>query len=234
MFSWSRRRQLSIFVVFAATVFIIVGAIIYFFRADTEGEDVAIQSKDLAILWSRVFSVREGIVDAAALIENPNTNLRSSGFSYSIKLYDANNILVAVRDGKTFINPGERFLIFEHTIAVQNRLPSRAIVTIREVVWEKAATEPVLPLSILRTDRLLLDEVPHLLAVVANQSNESLGGIEASAILWNAFDEVLGASRTIVDGFSGGEEKNLMFTWPMQLPGVERGEILLRKMPNSL
>ena len=234
MFSWSKRRQLGIFAVFAAIVLITVGVVIYFFRADTEGEDVRIQSKDLVILWSRVFSVREGIVDAAAFIENPNANLRSPEFSYSIKLYDANNILVSVRDGKTFINPGERFLIFEHTIAVQNRLPSRAIVTVREVAWEKAATEPVLPLRILRTDRLLEDEVPHLLAVVANQSNEPVGGIEASAVLWSASDEVLGVSQTIIDGFAGGEEKSLVFTWPTQISGVERAEVLFRRMPNSL
>ncbi len=233
MFSWSKRRQLGVFAIFAAIIFVVVGLMIYFFRADTAGEGGAVRPKDLVILWSRVFPVREGIVDAAAFVENPNADLRSSEFSYSIKLYDATTILVAVRDGRTFINPGERFLIFEHTIAVQNRLPSRAIVTIREVAWERSSAGPVLPVNVLRTNRLLEDTVPRLEAAVANQSNESVGRLEASAVLWSESDEALGVSRTIVDGISGNEEKSLIFTWPTPVPGVDRAEILFRRIPGS-
>ena len=68
---------------------------------------------DLTILWSRVFSVREGSYDAAALVENQNQFLASKKLVYAFKLYDKDNILVAIRENFTFVNAGEKLIIFE-------------------------------------------------------------------------------------------------------------------------
>ena len=236
LFSWSLRRQFIVFAILVLLVLGSVGGVAYYFwqkfyNPRPTGPDVVAEARDLVILWSRVFPVREGIVDVAVFVENPNDTVRSSSFVYSMKLYDAKNILVAVRDGSTFVNPRERFLVFEPLIVVQKSVPTRAILTIREVQWEASPVEPVLGISVLRTTRFLEDVAPRLEAVVQNQSGNTIQNIEASAVLWNASDEAVGVSRTVVDSIVNEEEKNLVFTWPESISGVERAEILLRRIP---
>src|SRR3989338_4455956 len=124
IFSWGIRRQLVVIGIFAVFVFLIVGGLIYYFQAeptcfdkrqnqDEEGVDCggqcapcSEQIHDLTILLSRAFSVRECSYDAAALLDNQNQFLGSKNLVYAFKLYDKDNILIAVRENSTFIGAG--------------------------------------------------------------------------------------------------------------------------------
>lgn len=252
IFSWGVRRQLAVFAVFAAIVVLIVGGLIYYFRPeptcfdnkqnqDEEGIDCggavarcapcSEKIRDVAILWTRFFPVREGVYDAAALLENGNQFLKTGKFVYAIKLYDAQNVLISIREGSAFIQPGERFLVFEPNIVAQNRLPRTALLEMRSVSWEAAAPEP-LKIDILRRDLLLSDPTsPRLEVMVKNQSAGVYRNIEAVAALLGSGDGVLGVSKTKIDRLDIGEERTAVFTWPTAISGVERADIFLRQIP---
>ena len=189
------------------------------------------QVRDFTVLWTRFFKIREeGGYDIAALVENQNQFYAATKLSYAIKLYDKDNILVSVKEGRTFANAGERFVIFEPNFAVRNRLPARAIVEIREVSWISKEAKP-LPIDILKKDVLLSEIPPRVEARIKNQAAEIFRNIEATAVLYGAAGEAIGASRTILDNLDIHEEARLNFTWPQEIPGVSAVEIYLRSAP---
>lgn len=251
--TWGLRRQLAVFAIFAAAVLLIVFGAIYYFRPepscfdnrqnqDEEGVDCggemarcttcSEQIRDLTTLWTRFFLVREGVVDAAALLENSNQFLGAKKFVYAVKLYDENNVLIAIRENSTFILPGEKFLIFEPNIIIQDRAPKNAVLEMRAVNWEPS--EPAPPqIDILEKDIFLADIiVPRLEVAIKNQSrSEIYKNIETSAVLLNKDGDVLGVSRTVVDRLNILEEKTLTFTWPWSIEAVFKAEIFLRQIP---
>lgn len=248
IFAWGIRRQLAVFAIFAVVVLLIVGGIIYYFQPeptcfdnrknqDEEGIDCGGQCApcsekihNLTILWSRAFSVREGLYDAAALLDNQNQFLGSKKLVYAFKLYDKDNILIAVRENSTFVGAGEKFIIFESNFAIQNRIPARAVLELREVRWESAEPE-ALPIDLLSKDILLEDALPRLDARIKNLSANTIKNLEASAIVLDSSGAVLGASRTKLDLLEGLAESHLIFTWPKQIPGAANSQIFLRKIP---
>ena len=252
--SWGFRTQLKFFGIFAAAIFIIVGALVYFLwpaptcfdnrqNQDEEGVDCgganclpcANKISELNILWTRTIKISDGVYDVAALLENANQFLSAKYISYIIKLYDSNNILVALKENSTFIYPGEKFVIFEPSISTQNRIPVRALLEIdrSSLLWEKAESKP-LKIDILRSQKFL-DEGMLLPARVEteikNMSNLLYRNIQVIAVLWGGAGDVLGVSRTIIEKMDIDESKTITFTWPKAIPGVDRVEIFLRQVP---
>ncbi|OGF64496.1 hypothetical protein A2661_03065 [Candidatus Giovannonibacteria bacterium RIFCSPHIGHO2_01_FULL_45_24] len=252
IFSWGVRRQLGVFAVFAAIILLVVGWLIYYFRPeptcfdnkqnqDEEGIDCggaearcapcSEKIRDIAILWTRFFPIREGVYDAAALLENGNQFLKTEKFVYAIKLYDASSVLISIREGTTFIQPGEKFLVFEPNIAAQNRSPKTAVLEMRSVSWETGEPDP-LKIDVLRKDIFLADpSSPRLEARVKNQSTSVYRNIEAVALLLGSRDIVLGVSKTKIDRLDIGEERAAVFTWPTAISGVEMADVFLRQIP---
>lgn len=246
--SWGAKRKLSVFAVFAVIVFFGVIAIIYFFQApptcfdrkQNQGEagvdcgepcaPCSNQIRDLALLWTRFFPVSADAVEIAALLENTNQFLAAKNLVYAVKLYDTDNVLIAVRENTTFIEAGSRFVIYESAMATGNRTPAKAIVEIRSAEW--VAQEPrVLKIDILNIDNFLDGEAPHVELGIKNRGGETYKNIEVTAVLFNSADEAVGASRTVADSLGIDEEKKLVFTWPEAIPSAQNVEIFFRQMP---
>ena len=248
IFAWSVRRQLVVIGIFAVFVFLIVGGLIYYFQpeptcfdkrqnqdeesVDCGGSFPPFSEKihNLTILWSRVFSVREGSYDAAALVDNQNQFLASKKLVYAFKLYDKDNILVAIRENFTFVNAGEKLIVFEPNFPVQNRIPARAVLELREVRWEAAEPE-VLPIDILSKDLSLENGSTRLEVRVKNRLSNPISNIEISAAISDASGAVLGVSATKLDLLDIFAESHLVFTWPKQMSGATDVQIFFIIIP---
>ena len=142
--NWAKRRQVTLFFIVLAIVAI---PLVYVYikqtapscfdkkqNQDEEGIDCGGKNcekclgeiRNLEVIWAKSFKVTGGRYEAASIVSNPNAFLGISNLRYAIKLYDADNILIAVREGITFINPGERVLIFESSIGTGERVPANA------------------------------------------------------------------------------------------------------------
>src|SRR3989338_1384244 len=141
--SWAAKKQLTYFLVF---LIVIIGVIVGFYlnitapscndkkqNQDEKGVDCGGvcakeclgEIKDLAVLWSKPLQVSGSDYDAIALVENRNLFLSSKSVKYQFKFYDDRNILIALREGKIFINPGQKFAIFENGIDAGSRKPAK-------------------------------------------------------------------------------------------------------------
>lgn len=182
--------------------------------------------RDIAVLWRRFFVLKDGFVDAAALVQNPNQLLRAKEFRYAVRIFDRANVLIAVRENTVTIQPGETMLIFEPQIPIIERTPARIVIEPRGALWEKAEAE-VVNINIVRLQILLTDEFPRLEARVRNEAPHPYNDVEVNAILYRG-DEAVGVSRTVIDRLELNEEKNLIFTWPRTIEGITRAELLFR------
>lgn len=169
--------------------------------------------KDLVSVWARPLRVNDGSYDVVAMIENRNLSLVAKSAKYQFKLYDKNNVLVAVRSGQTFVPPGQKFAIFESNIDTGRRVPAKTFLEFEEnISWEVNRDDKI---SIVVTNKEYDDEqFPRLSAVLSNKSIQDAKGVWATAILYNFDGNVIAASATKVDIIEAGEDENVYFTWP--------------------
>ncbi|NOY35703.1 MAG: hypothetical protein GXP44_02175 [bacterium] len=184
--------------------------------------------KNLVVSWAKPFKLKDGVYDAAALVENPNLFLALPSLKYKFKLYDEDGVLVAVRGGETFFNPGEKFVIFETGIETGKRIPKRAFIELEQNPrWKRIEKE---------TARLVVsgksftnDPFPRLTARISNKSIFSADGVYAVAVLYDGEKNATAASSAAIGLVDGGSSRQISFTWPK--PFAENpasSEILLR------
>ena len=153
--SWAAKKQLTFFLVF---LIIIIGAAVGFWLKiaapsctdgkQNQGEkgvdcggpcakECLGEIKDLAVLWSKPLKVSGSNYDAVALAENRNLFLSAKSVRYQFKFYDDRNILIASREGEIFVNPGQKFALFENSIDVGAREPAKVFLEFQKNInWE--------------------------------------------------------------------------------------------------
>lgn len=249
MVSWSARRQFT-YIAGAMLVFIFALALPIFFvtyRAPSCTDGVKNQGEfgvdcggpcallckanalDLIIHWQRAFKVKDGVYNVLAYVENPNLDSGIAVIPYDFKLYDKDNLLIYERHGQTFVPPRKIFGIFESDIITDKRLPTHTFFEFLGVpAWKKSRTlEPVLTFSNQLISRT--DSAPRLAANINNPGLSPVYNTEVVAILYDASNNAVASSRTIIDKVPATGFASLVFTWPESFSApVSRTELLYR------
>ncbi len=231
--SWSgRRRALYFFSVFAVIV-IAAGAIGYavFYEAptctdgkqnaDEQGVDCgggctivcSFSAAAPIVQWSRLIEVIPGVYTVVALVENPNSGVAAYDIPYTFKLRGADNILVEEEKGKFYLPPKSVVPIFATGIKTGSRIPTRVEFSYGKTTW---VNEPPYPLdiSINNIDIEREDSSPRLTARLVNHSLDSIPELPLVAVIYDAEQNVLHASRTVLKNVAGAGEMDMVFTWP--------------------
>jgi len=224
---WSTVRQLLIALIVGA-VLLILGATAYFAFIYTppsctdgvqnqgeEGVDcggacarVCVQP-NISTLWSRSVSVARGVYHAVALIKNPDTSTRGT-FPYTLSLFDAENILVATREGRFTILPGEIAPLFEANIITGERAPVRTFVDIGPGVFDRAERGSA-PVRTLSFD--VHNEAGTVAATIENQTLFPVEDVVVTALLYDDSGILMRASQTLVERLDARERRVVVFTW---------------------
>jgi len=187
------------------------------------------QVKKATVLWTRSFEVVPGVYGAVAYVDNPNFDAGIRNVRYSFKLFDAESLLVAERRGSTYISPNGVTAVFEGAIASGERVPIRAFFEfLEEPQWERVLIG-VEGLSI--GERRLLNEesAPRLEGEVKNDSFSDIRDVEIIATIFNADNNAIASSRTVVPLLAKQSSAPLVFTWPKPFgTPVAKVEILPR------
>ena len=130
---------------------------------------------------------------------------------YRVRLYDSNNILVALKEGRTFVNPREKFLLYEPDIATLERVPTRAAIEFTSKDFFRIERERP-QLLVTRKD---FQNAPNgqVRAVVKNQSLFAVKDIFVSAVLYDKDENALGVSVSKISEIPGEGEREVIFTW---------------------
>ena len=183
---------------------------------------------DLITIWSKPFELENGRYDAAALVENPNLSLSLPFFKYKFKLYDANNILIALREGESFFNPGEQYVIFETDIDTGKRIPKKAFVEFQtNLDWKKLEKED---LTLIISKKGFVNEpYPRLSIEIENKSLFPVKDVRSAAVLYDENKNAVAVSTTVIDSIGGESLHPVVFMWPQSFEEQpSSSEIFLR------
>lgn len=194
---------------------------------DTGGPCPLLDARTLqphATLWTRSFRVRDGSYNVAAYIQNPNKEAGVRQVRYRLGLYDAQNILVAEREGTTFIMPGSITPILEPRIETGNRIVARTYLEfVGALVWERLENT-ALVVGVNNKEVTEVDSKPRLTATVSNNSVADLVGSSFVAVIFDPAGNAFAASATTLDRLSAGASTPIAFSWPDPFP-VQVGRI---------
>ncbi len=188
--------------------------------------DKLCQAPKVSALWARAVNVAPGVYHAVALVRNPEANAGTESLPYTFYLYDANNILVAQREGTMFLNPGEDVPLFEANILTGSRIPVRAFADFGQATW-KRMERPQNPLAIV--SQTLDEKTLKLIGTVENTSPLAVKAALVTALLYDADGVLVTASQTSLATLAAHDRRAVTFTW--QVPFVKpivRADIVAR------
>lgn len=173
--------------------------------------------RNLIVVWSKEFKLEGGEYEAAALVKNPNLFLGAPSLKYRFKIYGDNNILIAVREGETFINPGEQYVIFESGIDTGERVPKSAFIELEEnPEWERIEKE--IPQIVVSGKEFFNEPYPRLMVDISNKSVFPVSDISAVAVLYDGDGNAKAVSSTKIKSIEGDSSRRIVFTWPSPFP----------------
>lgn len=253
--SWaSRRRTIYTFGTILFFTILIGGPVMYWYLSIPEtcndgiqnGNETAIDKggscpllderllSPHAILWAREFPVRDGTYNVIAYVENPNDGAGVFAAPYRFKLYDARNVLVAEREGSTYLMPGTVTPVFEGAIDTGSRTVSRAYLEFTApLVWVRM-NDATLPIEIESKEVADAATAPRLTAIIRNTSVVDIKDVEFVAVVFDTAGNAFAGSSTLVPLLHAGERKELVFTWPDRFTYVPgRIDVLPSARPNA-
>lgn len=246
--SWRAKKQLFYFGLFAAIVFIIVAGLILLLRPlpscfdkkQNQGEEgidcggpcksCVAEAKEPIVLWVRLFeTAQKGFYDAAALIKNSNPNFKLASFEYRFKLYDEQNILVALKEGKNFLNAGDELLIFERGFRAGERTPKRAGFEILSKIFESGQKQEI-PVKII--DKKFSKQLfPAVEIILENISLFPIENIALQIALLDESGNVYQVQRTKIDKIEGESRESVVLSWPFDFKEPKNIEVYLQQIP---
>lgn len=238
--SWSSRRQILYFTILFGAL-IVAGVILiypYFNKVPTcfdnkqNGDEAGldcggscqkvctVDALKLVTLWSRAFEVVPGKYNLMAYVENQNRESGIASINYEFKVYDDNNIFIARQSGTTFISSNDRTAVFESGIDTGNRIAGRVTFTFTSVpTWIKIDRDQRNALAISSADKVLSNALsnPKLEAQIVNKTLSEIKNLDVYAILYDEDDNVMTASKTLIDVLPKNGKAPVVFTWPKPL-----------------
>ncbi len=177
------------------------------------------QAIEPIVLWQRYFEIVPGTYSVVAYVENPNPSVWARDVEYIFKIYDLDGVLVYEGPGKSDLPPRQSSPIFQTSINLGARTPSRMSFELKEVgEWQK---DEEYKNSIQVVDRKFerLEESPRVEVEIKNSDIKELRELELVALVFDSSGNALGASRTFLDSISAEDTKTLVFTWPNPFSG---------------
>lgn len=186
------------------------------------------------VMWQRVFQVVPGVYNAVAYIQNPNVLTRVDNVGYIFRLYDKDNILVAEKTGRTFLSANKTSAVFEAGVRTGVRVPVRTSFEFTESPsWLQNPANYKEPSVVVKNVVLTNDSsLPRIDASVHNLSLDTIKTIGVIAIIYDADDNAIAASRTVVENLPSQSIAPIAFTWPAPFASsAVRKEIILEIYP---
>jgi hypothetical protein len=129
-------------------------------------------------------------------------------------LYDENNVLVAERDGSTYIMPGAVTPVFSGAVDTGNRVVAHTYFEFTQpLTWERLVdTSGVITLR----DTSIADAAtsPRVTAQAENTSVADLKDLVFIVAVFDPAGNAFAASQTALSELKAGETHKIIFTWP--------------------
>ena len=167
-----------------------------------------------SILWSRSFTVRDGLYSSVAYVQNDNAQAGVRLVHYRFGLYDEKNVLIAERTGRMFIMPASVTPVYEFNISTGNRAVAHTYFEFSEpLVWERLKNEAAV-ITVSNRQMSGVDSSPRLMAIAENTSVAPVSGLSFVTVIFDPAGNARASSMTSLSRLNAGEKQQIIFTWP--------------------
>lgn len=195
------------------------------------------QTRQPAVVWARSFLTvsaasttsaagekAANVYTAAAYIQNTNLTAGARSVAYSFQLFDANNQLIIERDGVTDLPPLPTIPIIEPGIPTGTHKVARTLFAFSALpVWHAIAPDSLPQVGV--SHQVLAPDGSRLALTLENTTVKDISNITVGSVLFDANGVALAASKSLVASLPRKSSQDVIFTWPLGVPGVVRAEI---------
>lgn len=231
MHKWALKRQLIAALILSLPVIVIALLLIYFIYPSSScvdgkknGNEAEVdcggecrpclgRTDPPVIIWARPFLVRQGVYDAAALVENPNFQAGSRDVRYTFKLYDENGVLLASRSGGEYLYPSERIFVYEPVMPTGSKRAVKAEFRIDSIKWERLEAPTPPEIDVIKKD-YIGDPHPIVTVRLANRGLIREQKLEVFVLLERKDGNAYAVSKTVIENLESSASRDLLFTWP--------------------
>jgi len=174
-----------------------------------------------------------GRTDVIAYIENPNLSAKAEAAHYTIELYDANNAVVATKEGTVDLPP-LRTPLFVPNFFSGEQTTLRAFLTIDSASLDWFDYEDT---RVILTTRDVVvehpDTLPRIKATLENPSTKSFKNVKVVITVFDEENNAIAASQTVVPQIRAEGEADVVFTWNAPFIGTPARQEILPILPES-
>ena len=158
-------------------------------------------------------SPQPGRIDVIAYIENKNNNAQVEGARYLVQLYDTNHHMIASKSGTVNLPPSSTSPVFIPELYQGNAPVSDAFLTLdpASLLWVRTSGNPVLPSQ--SQLEIMNGPMPKITAVLTNPIAYPIYNEKVVATVFNAQNNAIGASQTVVPILPAQGTAPIVFTW---------------------
>jgi hypothetical protein len=180
----------------------------------------------------RQLSPVQGRTDVIAYIDNTNANAAMKGAKFTITLYGPDNIIVAEKTAMADLPPKSTVPVFIPGFYSGLQTVARAFLTFDTSSYNWYRYEDTRP--VLATSNIILsggDATPRLTADVSNPTALSLFRVPVVATVFDAQNNAIAASATVLEEIPPMGTASAVFTWNAPFPATPAKEEVIPLVP---
>lgn len=173
-----------------------------------------------------------GRTDVIAYIDNPNQDAKAEDASYRIELYDANNAIVATKEGTVDLPP-KRTPLYVPNLFSGSETNVRAFLTIDDasLAWyEYEDTRVVFGVRDVIVEHA--DTLPRIRATLDNPSNDSFKNVRVVITVFDEDNNAIAASQTVIPEMKAEGKAEVVFTWNSPFSGTPARQEIIPIFPD--
>ncbi|MBA3789249.1 hypothetical protein H0X32_02550 [Patescibacteria group bacterium] len=187
-----------------------------------------------AARFVRAVSSEPGRTDAIAYIDNTNADAGALNASYTIEFYGPTEALIGRKTGTINVPPSTTVPLFLSNLYSGSEPVSQAFLTFDQtsLKWLRAAQKPIVPVP----DAIQIQDgpTPRITARLTNPTAHILYNISVVATVFDASDNAIAASQTLVPQLPSQGSAPLIFTWNAPFAGTPARVEILPAAPSTL
>ncbi len=166
-----------------------------------------------SVRFVRQIATVPGRTDVIAYIDNTNASAAMKGAKFTITLYGPDNIIVAKKDGTVDLPPKSTVPVFIPNFYSGNQTVARAFLTFDPNSFNWVTYTDTRPVLSTQNVTLSSDNPPRLTAQVYNPSALSLFRVPVIATVFDANNNAIAASATVLTEIPPMNTAAAIFTW---------------------
>lgn len=184
-----------------------------------------------SVRFVRQLSPVQGRTDVIAYIDNTNANAAMKGAAFTITLYGPDNIIVAEKTGTVDLPPKSTVPVFIPGFYSGLQTVARAFLTFDTSSFNWYRYDDTRPTLTVSNIILSGDATPRLTADVSNPTALSLFRVPVVATVFDAQNNAIAASATVLQEIPPMGTAAAVFTWNAPFPATAAKEEVIPLVP---